>query len=86
MQTTFDIFFVALVVKGEEAVKNCAACGLAKGVALALLGGVEAVAQVQIVPAVGGGHGLIQLHVQRPQPCDVGRRLTSVVEAVVDFC
>ena len=63
MQAGFDFFGVALVVAGEEAVEDDAAGGLAEGIALALLGGVEAVAQMgigtsgQIAPAVGGGHG-----------------------------
>jgi hypothetical protein len=52
MQAGFDFFGVALVVEGEEAVEDGAAGGLAEGVALALLGGVEGVAQVQIAPAV----------------------------------
>ena len=55
-----------------------ATSGFTQRVALALLGGVEAVAQVQIAPAVGGGHSLIHLHVQRPQPRDVRRLLASV--------
>jgi hypothetical protein len=54
MQAGFDFFGVALVVEGEEAVEDGAAGGLAEGVALALLGGVEAVAPVQSAPAVGG--------------------------------
>ena len=83
MQAVFQFLSVALVVEGEEAVEDGAAGGLAQRVALALLGGVEAVAQVQIAPAVGGGHGLIHLLVQRPQPRDVRRLLAPVVEAVV---
>ena len=73
------------MVEGKEAVEDGAAGGLAEGVAFALLGGVEAVAQVQIAPAVGGGHGLIHLHMQRPQPRDVRRLLAPVVEAVVNI-
>ena len=54
VEAGFDFFGVALVVEGEEAVEDGAAGGLAQRVALALLGGVEAVAQVEIAPAVGG--------------------------------
>jgi len=82
MQAGFDFFGVALVVERQEAVEDGAAGGFADGVALPLLGDVEAVAQVQFTPAVGGCHGLIHLHVQRPQPCDVRRLLAPVSTAI----
>jgi hypothetical protein len=50
VQAGLDLFLVTLVVEGEEAVEDGATGGLAEGVALALLGGVEAVIQDQIAP------------------------------------
>ena len=63
VEAGFEFFGVPLVVESEEAVEDGAAGGFAEGVAFALLGGVEAVAQVQIAPAVGGGYGMIHLDV-----------------------
>ena len=47
----------------KQLVEDGAAGGIADGVAHALFGFVEAMAQVQIAPTVGCGHGLIHLQV-----------------------
>jgi len=46
---------------------------------------VEAVAEVEVRPAVGGGDGVVHLDVQLAQAGDVGGGLGGVVEAVVGF-
>lgn len=87
MQPGYDLLGVALVVEAEQAVEDFAAGGFAEGVAEALFGVVEAVAEVEgtggAVPAVGGGDGLVHLDVEGAQFGDVGAGLGRVVEAVV---
>src|SRR5262249_40539904 len=51
--------------------------------AKALLRLVEAVAEVEIGPAVSGGDGLVHLYVEVAERLDVGGRFVRIVEAVV---
>ena len=80
-----DFFGVALVVQFNQLFEDGAAGELADGVAHALLGFVEAVAQIQIAPVVGGGHGLIHLHMQCAKALDVERLIFGAVETIVGF-
>ena len=57
--------------------------GFADGKADALLGFVEAVAEVQVGPAVGGNNGLIHLDVQITKRSNVCGSLVGIMEAVV---
>ena len=85
MQPLLDLLGVALVVELQEAAEDFAAGGFADREADALLGFVEAVAEVEIVPAVGGGNGLVHLDVQFPELVDIRGGFVGVVEAVVSL-
>ena len=71
---------VAFVVQGEQAVEDLAPGGFGDGVADALFGLVEAVAEVEVGPAVGGGDSVVHLDVQRAEGGDVVRDLVRRVE------
>ena len=80
-----DFFGVAVVVKGEEAIKHFAAGGFADGEAEALFGVVEVVVEGEVVPAVGGGDGSVHLDVEVAEGLDIGVGAGGVVEVVVGF-
>ena len=63
MQAGFDFFLVALVVDSQQAIEDSPTDDLAEDIALALLGGVKAVAQIYISLTVGSGHCVIQVYV-----------------------
>ena len=63
-----NLLLIPLVVQGQEAVEDFATGWVTEGVAQALLRLVEAVAQVQVGPALGRRHRLVHLDVQPPQP------------------
>ena len=63
---------VAFVVELQQAVEDFTAGGFADRVADALLRLVEAVAEVEIGPAVGGGDGAVHFDVQLSELLDVG--------------
>ena len=63
VQPRLDLFLIALVIQLQEARQHLAPGGLADGEAYPLRRFVEAVPQVQVAPAVGGGHGVVHLHV-----------------------
>lgn len=67
-----DFFAVAFVVEREQAGEDLAVRGVAHGEPGALPGDVEVMAEIEIVPAVGGGDGVVQLDVQFAQGGDVG--------------
>ncbi len=83
MQALGDFFGVALGVELEEAGEHLAAGWLGDGVADALRRLVEAVGQRQVLPAVGGGGGVIHFHMQLAQAIDVLRHFVWVVESVI---
>ena len=83
MEPLLDFFGVALVVEFEKALENFSAGWFADGEANALLGFVEAMAKVEVGPAVGGGNSLIHFNVEITKLLDVGVGLVGVVEAVV---
>ena len=89
VETGGDFLGVALVVEGEEAVEDFAAGGGGKGVAEALFGFVEAVAQGgpvvgrEVEPAVGGGDGDVELAVEGAEFGDVRRSFGGVVETII---
>ena len=85
MESLLHFLGVAFVVELQQALQDFTAGGFADGEADALLGFVEAVAEVEIGPAVGGGNCLIHLDVQFTELLDVGVRLVGVVEAVVSL-
>ena len=74
---------IALVVELQQAGKHLPAGRFADGVAEALRRFVEAVAEGQVLPAVGGGDRVVHFHVQAAQVGDVLGRFGRVVEAVV---
>ena len=74
---------VAFVVELEQAGEDFTAGGFADRVADALLRLVEAVAEVEVGPAVGGGDGVVHLDVELTELLDVGAGFVGVVEAVV---
>jgi hypothetical protein len=65
VQPLGDLLGVAFVVELQEAGEDFPASGLADREPSALLGLVEAVVEVEVVPAVGGGDGLVHLDVER---------------------
>ena len=69
MQPLLHFCLVPFVVELDEAVQVITTSGLADGEALALLGGVEAVVQVLIAPAVASK----QLYVLSYWQCQHGR-------------
>ena len=83
MEALSDLLGVPLVVELQEAGEDFSAGGLADREADALLGLVEAVAEVEVGPAVGGGDGVVHLDVEVTELLDVGGRFVGVVEAVV---
>ncbi len=83
MQPLGDFLGVAFVVELQQAGEDFTAGGFADREAEALLGFVEAVAEVEIGPAVGRRHGVVHLDVQFPELLDVLGGLLRVVEAVV---
>ena len=85
METLLDFLGVAFVVQLEETLEDFTAGGFADREANALFGLVEAVAEVEVVPAVGGGDRLIHLDVEITELLDVGGGFVGVVEAVVSF-
>jgi hypothetical protein len=66
----------------QQAFQDLTASGFADGEADALLGFVEAVAEFEVSPAVGGGNRPIHLDVQITEFLNVGGRLVGIVEAV----
>ena len=74
---------VTFVVQGEQAVEDCAPGGLRNGVADALLGPVEAVAEVDVGPAIRAGDGVVHLDVQRAETGHIVRDFVRGVEAIV---
>ena len=74
---------VPLVVELQQPGEDFAAGRLADREPGALLGLVEAVAQVEVGPAVGGGDGPVHLDVEVAELLDVGGGFVGVVEAVV---
>ena len=74
---------VAFVVQGEQAVKDLTPGGFGDCVADALFGLVEAVAEVEVGPAVRGGDGVVHLDVERAEGGDVCGDFVRRVEAVV---
>ena len=83
MEALIDLLGVPLVVELQEAGEDFPAGRLADREPGALLGLVEAVAEVEVVPAVGGGDGLVHLDVEVTELLDVGGGFVGVVEAVV---
>ena len=83
MEALLDLLGVPLVVELQEAGEDFSAGRLADREPDALLGLVEAVAEVEVVPAVGGGDGLVHLDVEVTELLDVGGGFVGVVEAVV---
>jgi len=80
-----DFFFVAFVVEFQESLQDLTPGGFADCVPGALFGVVETVVEVEIGPAVGGGHGVVHLDVEFPELLDVGGGFVGIVEAVVGF-
>ena len=78
-----DLLGVPLVVELQQAGEDFAAGRLADREPGALLGLVEAVAEVEVVPAVGGGDGFVHLDVEVAELLDVGGGFVGVVEAIV---
>ena len=83
MEALRDLLGVPLVVELQEAGEDFTAGRFADREADALLGLVEAVAEVEVGPAVGGGDGLVHLDVEVTELLDVGGGFVGVVEAVV---
>jgi len=75
-----DLLGVPLVVELQEAGEDFAAGRLADREPGALLGLVEAVAEV--VPSAGGGDGPVHLDVEVAERLDVGGGFVGVLEAV----
>ena len=73
------------MVQFEQAVEDFAARGLGEGKSDALLGVVEAVAEIEVLPAISGSDGLVHFDVQVAEFGDVGAGFSGVVEAVVCF-
>ena len=72
MEAGGDFFGVAGVVQLQEALEDLLAGRVGEDEADALFGGVEAVVQGQVGPAVGGGDGVVHHGVQGPQGVDRG--------------
>lgn len=83
MQPLSDFFGIVLVVEFQQAGKDFSAGGFAYRVAQPLLRLMEAVAQVEVGPAIGGGNGLIHFDVELTELQNVGTGFSGVVEAVV---
>ena len=66
-----DFFGVALVVEGEEAVEDFATGGFGDRESDTLFGFVEAVAEVEVGPAVGVRHRTVHFHVLLAKLLDV---------------
>ena len=75
MEALTDFLGVACVVELQEAGEDFSAGGFADRVADALLSLVEAVAEVEVGPAVGGGDGPVQLDVEVTKLFGCRRRL-----------
>jgi hypothetical protein len=78
-----DLLAVALVVQLEQAIQQLDPRDLADREAPALPGLVEAVAQIEIVPAISGEHREVELDVQVAQRLNARIAVVRVVEAVV---
>ena len=72
VEALLDFLGVALVVELQQAGEDFPAGRFADREPDALLGLVEAVAEVEVGPAVGGGDGLIHLDVEVTELLDVG--------------
>ena len=83
MEALRDLPSVPLVVELQQASEDLPTGRLADREPGALLGLVEAVAEVEVVPAVGGGDDLIHLDMEVAELLDVGGGLVGVVEAVI---
>ena len=81
-----DLLGVPLVVELQEAGEDFPAGRLADRESDALLGLVEAVIEVEIKPAVGGGDGIVHFDVELTELLDVGSGFVRVVETVVSLC
>ena len=85
MQPRLDLFLIPLVIQRQQPRQHLAPSRFADGVPHPLRRLVKAVTQVQVVPAIRGGHSLIHLDVQRAQPGNIRAVLIRIVEAVVGF-
>ena len=83
MEALFDFLGVPFVVELQEAGEDFPAGRLADREPDALLGLVEAVSEVKVGPAVGGGDSFVHLDVEVTEFLDVGGGLIGVVKAVV---
>ncbi|MBV8310687.1 MAG: hypothetical protein JO344_09905 [Planctomycetaceae bacterium] len=83
MEALLDFLSIAFVVELQEAGEDFPAGRLADSEPDSLLGLVEAVAEVEIGPAVGGADGLVHLDVEVTEFLDVGSRFGGVVKSVV---
>ena len=83
MEPLGNLLGVPLVVELQEPGEDFTASRFADREPGALLGLVEAVAEVEVGPAVGGSDGVVHLDVEVTELLDVGRGLFGIVEAVV---
>jgi len=83
VQSLLDLRGVTLVVELQEASENFSARGLTDRKPESLPGLMEAVAEVEIVPAVGGGDGLVDFDMEVTETLYVGDGVGRVVESVV---
>jgi hypothetical protein len=78
-----NFFLVPGMVELQQPVEHLAPGQLAQREANALLGFVEVVAEVEVRPAVGIGHGAVHFHVEIAEFLDVGGGFGGGVEQVV---
>ena len=86
MESLLHFLLVAFVVQLQQALKDFAASRFADGEADALLGFMEAVAEVEVIPSVSGSDCLIHFDVQCTESLDVVGGLFGIVETVVGSC
>src|SRR5205823_48132 len=85
VQSLLNFLRKAFVVQLEQASEDFTAGWFVDRVANALLRLVEAVAEVEIGPAIGGGYGLVHFDVELTEFLDVGARFIRIVESVASF-
>ena len=86
MEPLGNLLGVPLVVQLQEPGEDFPTSRFADREPGALFGLMEAVSEVEVAPAVGGGDGSINFDVEVSKSLNVDRRFVGVVEAIVSVC
>ena len=85
VKTLSDFFGVALVVESKKPVEYFEAGGFADGETDALLRKVEVMGEIEVLPVVGSGDGLIHFDVELSKFGYILGSFVGIVESVVGF-